>query len=327
MTTGRPAVSVVVPTYERRASVERLLAALSDQTLAPSAYEVIIVVDGSTDGTYERVTAWSAPYRLRAIWTPNGGRASARNTGIRAATGDVIVMLDDDMEPARGCLDAHRLAHEAAPRRGVLGAVPVVVSGGTSPIVEYVSAKFTRQLARLAKGPIGFEDFYSGNFSIRRDVVLAVGGFDEAFKLYGNEDAELALRLLKAGVVIVYSETALAYQHYEKDFAAVARDHVAKAKTAVLYVRKYPEVLGELKLSTYRQGWRRWRVLRAVLLAMSARLTWMPDAVILFVRWLERRRPARLDDYYAMALDYFYWLGAREALADGGRPAPLRDRP
>jgi len=318
--TNQLPISVVIPTYRRRTSVERLLLALARQTLPSDTYEVIVSIDGSEDGTRELVETFPAPYLLHALWQPNRGRAAACNTGVRAARGEVVVLLDDDMEPTPEFLAAHWRAHAGDARQGVIGAVPVALDRSVPPVVEYIGGKFNQHLQQLAQPGHQFKlrDFYSGNFSIRRDILLDAGLFDEAFKLYGNEDLELSLRLTKAGVRLVYSAEALAHQHYTKDFPALARDNLAKGQTAVLLAHKHPGMMDGLKLSTYRQGSRKWRALRAGLLALSDVWARMPEYVIQLMTRLEKRRPRRLNLYYTLALDYFYWLGARVALRERG---------
>src|SRR5215831_4701220 len=222
-------VSVVIPTYQRSASLQQALQALCQQTLSPNEYEVIVSIDGSQDGTSAMVSQFPAPYRLRSIWQPNRGRAAACNTGIRIAKGQLLVLLDDDMEPSDGFLAAHLCAHPEGLRRGVVGAAPVRFTNGSPAVVQYVGRKFNSHIEALAQPRYQFKlrDFYSGNFSIDREVILEVGGFDESFRIYGNEDLELSVRLSKAGVQLVFSSQAQALQHYTKDFAALARDNVA----------------------------------------------------------------------------------------------------
>src|SRR5512143_3855831 len=313
-----PHLSVVIPTYNRRASLERALCALARQTLAPETFEVIVAIDGSQDGTREMVAAFAAPYRLSSVWQFNRGRATACNSGIRLAEGEVLVILDDDMEPAPDCLENHRLAHPIDSRLGVMGAVPMRCEATDPPVAAFIADKFNRHLAHLARSdrPLTLRDFYSGHFSIRRDVLLEAGLFDEAFRIYGNEDLELSLRLTKAGVTLVYIPQALAYQHYSKDFAALARDTIAKGRTAVLLASKHPDALPALQLSAYDQGSWRWRSARGVLLALSQLWTALPEKVIAIVRWLERRRAAHLHLTYRFVLDYLYWLGAQAALRE-----------
>jgi GT2 family glycosyltransferase len=316
--TAMPSVSVIIPTYNRRDSVERALRALAHQTLAPETYEVIVSIDGSQDGTREMVAAFAAPYQLSGIWQPNQGRAAACNAGIRSAQGEVLVIMDDDMEPASDCLECHSRAHPVGSRFGLMGAVPMYCQETDPPVAAYVAAKFNRHLANLARSDhrLTLRDFYSGHFSIRREVLLEVGLFDESFRIYGNEDLELSLRLLKAGVTLKYSAETLARQHYSKDFAGLARDTIAKGRTAVLLASKHPEALPDLQLSAYKQSSWRWRLARAGLLTLSRWWLATPHTVIALIQRLEQRHVKHLHRYYRFVLDYLYWLGAQTALRE-----------
>lgn len=313
----RPLVSVVIPTYGRRALVRRALAALERQTLAPDAFEVIVAIDGSDDGTREEVEALSPPYRLRALWLAKAGQAAARNAALRVVEGELVVILDDDMEPTPRCLEAHAALHPPGSRRCVIGAAPMPADPAAPPIARYVAGKFDEHLRRLAAvGGIRIvRDFYTGNVSIRRDVLVELGGFDESFREYGNEDLELAVRLLRAGVSIEFSAEAAAAQNYAKDFAALARDTVSKGRTAVLLATLHPEVIEQLRLATYASGPRAWRLARGLLLSLPRLAT--AHRVVALTSFLERRGVRRLSLYYALVLDYLYWLGARAAVREG----------
>jgi GT2 family glycosyltransferase len=311
-------ISVVIPTYQRCASVLRLLRALAHQTLPADEYEVIVSIDGSEDGTLEMAGQFPAPYRLVVSRQPHKGRAAACNAGIKLARGELVVLLDDDMEPIPGFLVAHRQAHAVASRLGVLGAVPINLEQSSPPVVKYIGWKFNHHLENLAQPGYRFQltHFYSGNFSIRRELLLKVDAFDEAFETYGNEDLELSVRLSEAGVQLRYCPEALARQYYTKDFAALARDNIAKGYTAVLLVIKHPHTLDDLKLSTYQHGSRLWRLVRAGLLGLSKRWAGTLNAVIRFMTRLERHQPPGLYLSYRLALDYFYWVGATSALRE-----------
>jgi GT2 family glycosyltransferase len=333
-----PRISVVIPTYGRRDSVALALQALVRQSLSATDFEVLVSIDGSDDGTRELVAGFGPNYGLRGLWQPNSGRAAAVNAGIREAVGTVVVLLDDDMEAAPEFLAAHWRAHSAAARRGVVGAAPIRLDASASSVAAiYVAPKFNQHLERLAEPghPFRLRDFYSGNFSIRREVLLEVGLFDEAFRIYGNEDLELSFRLVRAGVELAYSGEALAYQQYSKDFAGLARDTVAKGQTAVLLASKHPETFNELQLSTYAQGSPPWRALRAGLVAVSGRWPRTIQAMAGVIRRLEQRHAPGLRLFYRLALDICYWTGVQAALrarAAGtaeqgpatreGRPAP-----
>jgi GT2 family glycosyltransferase len=332
--TDRPLLSVVIPTYQRRDSLLRLLASLRSQTLPAGAYEVIAAVDGSTDGTADAVRGFAAPYGLSTLEGPNRGRARACNAGLHAAAGALVVLLDDDMEASPGFLAAHVRAHEGPVERAVVGAAPMVVSPESPPFVRYMASGFRSRLDRLAQPGyrVRFRDTYTGNFSARREVLLAVGGFDESFRVYGHEDYELALRLQNAGIELTYSADALAHQHYEKTFEAFAPDGIARGRTAVLFAGKHPDIVDRIKLSEFHSGPWRWRALRGVLLRASRVTGRVPAWVVAVIGWLERHEPSRLGKYYTMAIDYLYWYGALDAMreqpSDGvAAPVPLDARP
>jgi len=119
VTSATPRVSVVIPTYQRCASLKRALEALTAQTMRPTDFEVVVSVDGSTDGTRDMLAEFEAPYRVVTHWQPNRGRAAACNAGIHQARGALIVLLDDDMQPAPEFLQAHASAHNDGRRRAV----------------------------------------------------------------------------------------------------------------------------------------------------------------------------------------------------------------
>jgi GT2 family glycosyltransferase len=310
-----PRITVVIPTHQRRASVERTLAALSTQTLLPDEYEVIVAIDGSSDGTREMLESIRAPCAIRHVWQPRGGRASACNAGLRLATAPIVVFLDDDMEASPELLSAHLDAQAVADDLGVVGAVPIRTDASSPSVTRYIADRFNGHLRNLsAPGyEFGLRDFYSGNFSISRARMLEVGGFDESFTVYGNEDLDLSLRLRARGVRLVFSADAVAYQHYEKSFASLARDTIEKGRTAVQLAQKHPDSLQDLKLSQFHQGPMASRLTRNALLAADARWPSVRDAVVRTITWLGERRLPGLHRLYPAVLDYFYWLGARAA--------------
>ena len=109
-----PELSVVVPTYNRKETLSRVLEGLAAQTLARASYEVIVVDDGSCDGTGAFLKEYSAPFRFEALLQANTGPAGARNRAIRAAAGEIVVFLGDDTVPEEDFLDVHLRAHRAA---------------------------------------------------------------------------------------------------------------------------------------------------------------------------------------------------------------------
>ena len=312
----RHLASVVVPTHQRRDSLLRLCAALARQSVSSDAFELVVAIDGSTDGTREALARLAPPYRLLARWQENRGRAAALNLAIAAATGALLIVLDDDMEPAPTFVEAHLRAHADGGRRGVFGAVPVVIEPSMPPAARWVAGKFNRHLANLrsAGRPMLLTDFYSGNFSLRRELLLEVGGFDESFRMYGNEDLELSHRLARAGVSLAFDADACARQYNDKSFAALARDSMAEGRTAVLFAEMHPEVFERLKLGTFEDGPPVGRAIRDGMLALSRRWSRLPGAVERLELLLSRLHPPGMPAFYRLALGYFYWLGVEAEL-------------
>ena len=106
-------LSVIIPTYNRKESLRCTLDGLSRQRYPFTDFEAVVVSDGSTDGTEEMLAdyAQAAPYSLRIVSQVNGGPSKARNRGIQEAQNEVIVFLDDDVEPGAEFLSRHAIHH------------------------------------------------------------------------------------------------------------------------------------------------------------------------------------------------------------------------
>lgn len=306
----------------------RLVRALARQTVAPETFEVVVSVDGSTDGSLEALGALDVPFALNLVAQENHGRAAAVNRGIVAATGRIVLLLDDDMEPEPECLAAHLAAHEDGAPRCVVGAVPVVAGHDAPAVTRYVAGRFDRHSRRLEMPghAFGLRDFYSGHCSLERATLVELGAFEESFRVYGNEDLELFFRLRRAGVPVVFEPSAVARQHFEKSFAQLARHTVAKGETAVLLLGLHPETYPELQLAGHRLGSRPWLCARRALVR-AARLVDPVGPVALLAAAVERFRPDQCERLYGVVTNYLYWVGVDRALrrnrAAGSGPTRL----
>lgn len=321
-------VSVIIPTYNRCRSVERILRALTSQSFPFQYFEVIVSVDGSTDSTQDMVATFKSDFKLIHIWQPKSGRAAACNRGIQSAIGDIIILLDDDMEPSPQLIEAHYNSHLGNSHLGIIGAAPINLNEYTPPHIHYIGSKFNTHLEKISSPNYNFtiRDFYSGNFSIRREVLLEVGVFNEAFEIYGNEDLELAWRFLKNGIKLTYSANAYCTQHYEKDFTALTRDTIAKGTTAVLLAKMHPETYTYLRISKYDQVSWKWRSIRSFLLKSSLLFPSIKSLIILLSKLIEKAHPSYLDTYYFLSLDYFFWLGVEIVLNEDKKNGCKKDK-
>lgn len=193
-----PQLTVVIPTFNRARYLARMLEALEHQTAASGTFDVVVVDDGSTDDTAQVL---GRPYALPllAISQTNQGPAAARNAGIRRATGDIVLFIDDDVVPAPDLIAVH-LAMQADEPRVVIGRMTAPEHGRPSFWAEWEQRMLERQYANMATGLFqpSWRQFYTANASVRRDDLLRAGLFDTSFRR--SEDIELAYRLERLGL-------------------------------------------------------------------------------------------------------------------------------
>src|SRR5438477_9557527 len=116
-----PLYSVVIPTYNRLDSILRVMRGLEEQSCSPTLFEVVVVSDGSTDGTAALLSSSSFPFRLHVVVQANTGPAAARNLGIAEAKGSLIIFLDDDVVPAPDFIVEHARGHSDQSNTVVIG--------------------------------------------------------------------------------------------------------------------------------------------------------------------------------------------------------------
>jgi glycosyltransferase involved in cell wall biosynthesis len=220
-------LSVVIATKDRAAYLERALESFSNQIGAPS-FEVVVVDNGSTDGTRELVERLrgSLPYAISYVYEQQPNRGAARNRGIAAAQGYLLLFCDDDVYAPPGFLAAHDAAHTLS---------NFVVSG---PILN-VPGYRTRPKPTVAHYSRAF--FCTCNVSVPKIAVDAVGGFDEAFHLYGWEDTELGVRLRDHGMRAKFAWDAYIWHikpPHDVTLESELRKAVEKARMAVRFLDK-----------------------------------------------------------------------------------------
>ncbi len=213
-------LTAVIPTYNRKESLLRTLAALARQTLPPNEFEVVVVSDGSPDSTVEAARALELPYRLRVLEQPNCGPSVARNYGARAACGDLLVFIDDDIEPVPDFLKIHAEAHSVHDNLVLIGPQSMPPGETCSVWIYWEHRMLERQYTRFISGEwnVGGNNLYSGNFSLSRRHLLDVGGFDPKFKR--QEDVELGLRLEARGLEFRFDPAANGLHRPVRSFEA-----------------------------------------------------------------------------------------------------------
>lgn len=216
-------VSIVVPTYNRRASLQRLLEALSRQTVSPEQYEVIVVDDGSADGTVEFARGWQTEHALRVIEQQHAGPAAARNRGVDEARGSLILFLDDDVVPVPDLIGQHLASHAVQRDSVVIGPMSPPGDWPRSVWVRWEEEKLQSQYRAMLAGlwSCSARQFYTGNASLARSRFLEAGGFDTNFQR--AEDVELGHRLHDRGARFVFNPAADVLHFASRSFEAWCR--------------------------------------------------------------------------------------------------------
>jgi glycosyltransferase involved in cell wall biosynthesis len=194
-----PMVSVVVPAFNRASFLPRCLAALFAQTYPRDRMEIVLVDDGSTDGTAQTARALAGEWgagggRMHVVEKPNGGPASARNAGLRVATGEIVAFTDADCVAAADWLEqvvGTLVADVGA--AGVGGPITNVLPRGW--VARFLdTTAFYRH--RVRRGAVDY--LLTANVAFRREALAVVDGFSETEGAWG-EDADLSFRLRQTG--------------------------------------------------------------------------------------------------------------------------------
>lgn len=240
-----PLVSVVIPTHNRRDDLLRCLKALDAQTLPAPAFEVIVSDDGSTDRTRETVEGYRPPYALKYLRQENRGPASARNAGVQAASGEIVLFIGDDISADPRLLERHVAAHRSGPQElAVLGHTAWPPDLSVNELMRYVTdvtpLQFGfHQIQDRNNVPFGF--FYTSNVSVKRAFLMGGDLFDEGFPYAAFEDIELEYRLRQRGMRMVYDPEAIGYHYHPTDLKRFSERQYRAGRSAVHFHRTHPD--------------------------------------------------------------------------------------
>jgi GT2 family glycosyltransferase len=232
-----PQISVVIPVRDGALTLPALLDALEAQTLARDRFEIVVVDNGSRDGSGARARERG----VRVVDEPRPNRARARNRGVDGARGAQIAFTDADCLPAPGWLSALSACLAGAPLAG--GAVELVAGERPSRWEQLERLWRFRQEAAVAQGWAA-----TANLGVRRDAFLAVAGFDPAYRHIG-EDVDFCLRARAAGYALVWCPRAVVRHRAETTAPGVLRRAVIHGYSSNQHARRWQDDF----------GWRHWR--------------------------------------------------------------------
>jgi len=231
-------VSVVIATYNRRDILERSLEYLFRQDYPKDQYEIIVVDDGSSDGTQKMVEEKNPSCGLKYLkHKERRGQSKAKNLGINHAQGKVIIFIDDDVLCPPQFIKEHMRCHKKYHN--------VIVDGpaiNTNRIDNLFNDKKRRLLAFLDF--LG-ASFITSNTSCKKDSLIKAGRFDEEFgRKFGWQDRELGFRLRKMGIKRKKNRRAYVFHFKQKgsldDFGQLLKKEKERGMNAVTFYRKHP---------------------------------------------------------------------------------------
>jgi glycosyltransferase involved in cell wall biosynthesis len=208
-------VSVIIPTYNGAHKIAGLINALKNQTY--KSFEVIVVIDGSTDGTasvIRKLDIGFAPFTI--IEQENKGRGAVRNRGASEAKGELLIYFDDDMLPIEQCIERHVQHHKEFPNSILTGGLCEEVDEKSTEMLKYKSylsnvwnkSLLISKSGMLEKGSIFIT---AANFSIAKRLFKTLGGFDE--RLNDAEDFDFSISAHKAGISMFFKQEAFAWHN------------------------------------------------------------------------------------------------------------------
>lgn len=318
-------VSVIIPTYNRKDLLRETLNSLAQQTYPKDHFEVILVDDGSTDGT-AAIAAEAFPFVLRYFWQSNQGDAAARNLGAQQSQAEFLVFLDDDILVEPGYLTHLIQAHDIGQNKIVIGTGNLWPAEST-PFSQSVYTSQTLDHAHTVT-ELPFRDVFCNNMSLRRGAYFKIGMM-QGLDFPGSSmwcDLDFNYRAYRQGFVFFRSANAICWHrdYTVRSFDAYKKRVRTAAYRAVVLFQRYPELLPHVPMFYDKTPilWSRdsleligRKLVRH--LASTRPALWSMEQI---VKALEKRSPASkpLLSLYRYIIGGYIYQGYREGLREFG---------
>jgi glycosyltransferase involved in cell wall biosynthesis len=297
---SEPVLSVIIPTYNREATLCRTLDALLAQNPKRLGCEILVVDDGSTDGTRSAVQSrfdGGCPIRLLAC--PHRGPAAARNAGVEEAGGRLLLFTGDDMIAPSDYLQRHLAFHASNPsdQVAVVGDVQWHSDLVVTPLMHWLihGGPYFEFHTLVDGDKVDHRYFITANLSLKR-AALGDERFDETLVWAAFEDVELGYRLVQGGLRLLYSDIPVYHLHPVTLEGAVGRMYNT-GRAACCLLRKWPAITGTGDI----QHPRLYALFKHERLSAGVN-----RCVLRFADWLGVHSPVLL---YRYALGYARWRG------------------
>jgi GT2 family glycosyltransferase/2-polyprenyl-3-methyl-5-hydroxy-6-metoxy-1,4-benzoquinol methylase len=227
-------ICVVIPTRQRWDMLARTLKAFRRQTV--QGFEIIVLADATEEPSTPLDGA-------RLILKPDTGVSERRNLGARTTDRKLLLLLGDDTIPTEDLIEQHLVRHNRDPDRtvAILGKIEWHPEVAGHPVLQWLDRSGMQfDYPASSNEEAGWARFYASNLSIKRDLFLEVGGFDEDFT-FTYEDLDVGLRLGEAGMKLFYEPAARVLHHHVYDIEGLRRRFAATAEGEWLMIKKHPD--------------------------------------------------------------------------------------
>lgn len=247
----QPYISVIIPTYNRKEMLKKCLKSVLSVNYPKYRYEVIVIDDGSTDGTYEFLMEVAKEHQnLRILRQENRGPAAARNLGIRNAKGEILFFTDDDCVVPKDWIKIFLEVFEEYPEIAGVGGY---LEAPNEILKSNIFARYESLMSEILYKPRS-TGFYIGgvetpcvvtnNCAYKKEVLKEVGGFDENFSVAAGEDADLKLRICLKGYKLAYVPIKVEHYH-EYTFNRFIKQTITRKRGDIYFMQKWSKYLEE----------------------------------------------------------------------------------
>lgn len=249
-------ISVIIPTYNRKDKLKQTLKTLEDQTLDKKEFEVVIIDDGSTDGTIKFLEDFGrkTPLNFQYFSQKNQGPGRARNFGATRANGSIILFCGDDTLLEENLLSIHQGLHKKHKNIAVLGLALWDESEEVSDFMRYIAPGGPQFHYNTIKdyNDAGFNHFYTCNISLEKKW-FDLEKFDTDLAYASLEDIELGYRLTKRGLKIIYEPRAKVFHSHHQKPEDFYQKIFQGGQNLVVFLNKYKK---EDKKGYYHVKWK-----------------------------------------------------------------------
>jgi glycosyltransferase involved in cell wall biosynthesis len=318
--TASPAISVIMPCHNRGFDLLRVLQAYDDQeTTQP--FEIIAIDDASTDNTLDILRSFK-PHKYALViqnFDQNKGPAAARNLGISLVKAPLILFVGDDIYPSRSFVSGHIQAHSELTddRIAILGLTSWAHDVPSNTLMAHIDGVGAQQFSYqyLQHGEeYDYRHLYTSNISVKRNLLLALDHwFDVDFAFAAFEDVELAYRLARLGLRIVYNAHITAEHYHYHTIWSFAERQWRSGRMAWVLMHKHPLVASKLlRPQLLRQVPALWWLVHTNRTNRQRRMCdaqYLEDLSLHLASYYEWSDNVILDEFYIELLQYFYHKG------------------